>query len=338
MPAVTASTVSTTEATAAVGDGANSLRRIRERYREAYDEKLARWQTLRDDLERLEGEPQRRAGLDRRRRPAMADVSLAGARQRRSGSTSARTRVAAAQEVDRLVCELADHQAELARLELAQRTLERTWLFLERGDETLLAEADGPRRPTDIAMRIVEAQEAERSRLAQEVHDGPAQSLSNAIFQVEYIERVLDTRPAARRARSCATCASSSAASSATCARSSASSVRRSSTSSGLDGAIDDAVEHVRAVSGVTITTVLDGADRRPRRGGADGRAARRPGSPPECPQARLGDERGGSPPRWTTTGSSSRSATMVAASTARRWPPRAAATSACNSCASEPS
>jgi two-component system sensor histidine kinase DegS len=41
-------------------------------------------------------------------------------------------------------------------------------------------------------MRIVEAQEAERTRLAQEVHDGPAQALSNAIFQVEYIERVVD--------------------------------------------------------------------------------------------------------------------------------------------------
>jgi two-component system sensor histidine kinase DegS len=39
-------------------------------------------------------------------------------------------------------------------------------------------------------MRIVEAQEAERSRLAQEVHDGPAQALTNAIFQVEYLERV----------------------------------------------------------------------------------------------------------------------------------------------------
>ena len=43
------------EATAAVGEGASSLQRIRERYQEAYDEKLARWQTLRDDLERLEG-------------------------------------------------------------------------------------------------------------------------------------------------------------------------------------------------------------------------------------------------------------------------------------------
>jgi two-component system sensor histidine kinase DegS len=44
-------------------------------------------------------------------------------------------------------------------------------------------------------MRIVEAQEAERSRLAQEIHDGPAQALSNAIFQVEYIERVIESDP-----------------------------------------------------------------------------------------------------------------------------------------------
>src|SRR5437762_1306623 len=51
---------------------------------------------------------------------------------------------------------------------------------------------DGTAALSDIRMRIVEAQEAERSRLAQEVHDGPAQALTNAIFQVEYIERVLD--------------------------------------------------------------------------------------------------------------------------------------------------
>jgi signal transduction histidine kinase len=41
-------------------------------------------------------------------------------------------------------------------------------------------------------MRIVEAQEAERTRLAREVHDGPAQALSNAIFQVEVVQRLLD--------------------------------------------------------------------------------------------------------------------------------------------------
>jgi two-component system, NarL family, sensor histidine kinase DegS len=49
-------------------------------------------------------------------------------------------------------------------------------------------------------MRIIEAQESERARLAQEVHDGPAQILSNAIFQVEYIDRVIDTDLRAARA------------------------------------------------------------------------------------------------------------------------------------------
>jgi len=44
-------------------------------------------------------------------------------------------------------------------------------------------------------LRIMQAQEAERNRLAQEIHDGPAQALSNAIFQVEYIERVIDSDP-----------------------------------------------------------------------------------------------------------------------------------------------
>ena len=98
-------------------------------------------------------------------------------------------------DVETLTADLGDHQAELAKLELAERTLERTWLFLERGDATLLTDVGGPTTAGDVQMRIVEAQEAERSRLAQEIHDGPAQALSNAIFQVEYIEQVIDSDP-----------------------------------------------------------------------------------------------------------------------------------------------
>src|SRR5207237_1538837 len=49
-----------------------------------------------------------------------------------------------------------------------------------------------PAPPADVQIRIGEAQEAERSRLAREVHDGPAQALSNGIFQVEVVERLLD--------------------------------------------------------------------------------------------------------------------------------------------------
>jgi two-component system sensor histidine kinase DegS len=94
-------------------------------------------------------------------------------------------------EVDALGREIGLQQTELAKLEIALRNLESTWLFLERGDSSLLGDANT--LPSDLQMRIVEAQESERSRLAQEVHDGPAQVLSNAIFQVDYIERVIDT-------------------------------------------------------------------------------------------------------------------------------------------------
>jgi two-component system sensor histidine kinase DegS len=62
---------------------------------------------------------------------------------------------------------------------------------------------DATRDATDLSdevrLRVVRAQEAERSRLAQEVHDGPAQALTNAIFQVEYVERILEQDPALAR-------------------------------------------------------------------------------------------------------------------------------------------
>jgi signal transduction histidine kinase len=87
--------------------------------------------------------------------------------------------------------DLTDHHAELGRIELAIRALDSAWLFLERGDAGRPGSDEEP-TSADFQTRLVEAQEAERARLAQEVHDGPAQALSNAIFQVEYIERVLD--------------------------------------------------------------------------------------------------------------------------------------------------
>ena len=111
-----------------------------------------------------------------------------------AGADDARLR-ALRSDVETLETEVGAHQSELARFELAHRSLESTWLFLERGDASLVPDGHGAVRPHDVEMRIVEAQEAERARLAQEIHDGPAQALSNAIFQVEYIERVMDGDP-----------------------------------------------------------------------------------------------------------------------------------------------
>jgi two-component system sensor histidine kinase DegS len=176
------------EAKAAVGYSANTLRSVRERYREAYAESLAEWQALRDELDAVDRGPAEgsrltsTAPVDR-----AADAAEAGADDFR--------RRALRGDVEVLAMDLGERQTELAKMDLAERTLERTWLFLERGDASLLTEVGGPVTAGDLQMRIVEAQEAERSRLAQEIHDGPAQALSNTIFQVEYIERIIESDP-----------------------------------------------------------------------------------------------------------------------------------------------
>ena len=176
------------EAAAAVGYSANTLKSIRERYHLAYLEELRRWQALRDDLGLVDRQPH-----DRRPRTVAAGAADdEAAEAAEAGAGDARRRTLRG-DVDQLSVVLGTHQVELANLELAERTLERTWLFLERGDSSLVAEASVPATSSDLKMRIIEAQEAERSRLGQDIHDGPAQALANAIFQVEYIERVVDT-------------------------------------------------------------------------------------------------------------------------------------------------
>jgi two-component system sensor histidine kinase DegS len=54
---------------------------------------------------------------------------------------------------------------------------------------------DGPDVDSRIAMRLLAAQEQERSRLAEELHDGPAQALANAIFQTELVDRAVRDNP-----------------------------------------------------------------------------------------------------------------------------------------------
>jgi two-component system sensor histidine kinase DegS len=173
------------EATTAIGYSANTLRSVRERYRETYAEELARWQELTDELDQLDRRPQ-----DDRPRlvpPPSDEASAADAAE--ADAEDARVRALRA-EVAELGHDLGDHQTELAKLDVAIRNFESTWLFMKRGDASLVG--SGEILPTEFQMKIVEAQEAERSRLAQEIHDGPAQVLSNAIFQVEYIERVIE--------------------------------------------------------------------------------------------------------------------------------------------------
>jgi two-component system sensor histidine kinase DegS len=247
------------EASAAVSYGANTLRSVRDRYRTAYNDELTRWRAMSDELESFHlrmpvASP--RPGAVRDGAPssdATADAATHAAEAAEAGAEDDRVR-AIRSDVTTLGSELGLHHTELAKLEIALRNLESTWLFLERGDASLIGAGEG--LPTEIEMRIVEAQESERSRLAQEIHDGPAQVLSNAIFQVEYIERVLDSddglartelhflREQLRRELGSV--------------RTFISQLRpRVLDELGLDGAIADAVARTAELSELTITTEL---------------------------------------------------------------------------------
>ncbi|NDJ77190.1 MAG: hypothetical protein GYB65_13120 [Chloroflexi bacterium] len=57
------------------------------------------------------------------------------------------------------------------------------------------AQGDGGSLSTQAIVRIVEAQEVERQRLARQMHDGPAQSLTNFILQSEICQRLFDRNP-----------------------------------------------------------------------------------------------------------------------------------------------
>jgi two-component system, NarL family, sensor histidine kinase DegS len=244
------------EAKAALAYSANSLDAVAASYRAAYLDELGRYQALRDELDALERRP-------RRERKAAGNEGTPGApsavEAAEAGADDARARTLRS-DVERLEIDVGAHQSELARFELAHRSLESTWLFLERGDASLVPDADGPARPHDVEMRIVEAQEAERARLAQEIHDGPAQALSNAIFQVEYIERVMDGDP--RMARTELRFMRELLRRELGDIRTFISQLRPPLLDElGLDGSIMDAAETMAALAGTTVETDLRASD-----------------------------------------------------------------------------
>jgi two-component system, NarL family, sensor histidine kinase DegS len=244
------------EASTAVSESADALGSIRERYRAAYNEELTRWQALTDELDALE----RRATDSRPRLVRTVDGESGGSADTPTAEPDGSGRAeddrvrALRSDVTNLGHELGSHQTELAKLDVALRNLESTGTFLQRGDSGRLNR--GENLPTEIQMRIVEAQESERSRLAQEIHDGPAQVLSNAIFQVEYIERVIDhddrlARTELRFLRELLRRELGSV-------RTFISQLRPPVLDElGLDGAVADAVARTTALTGLAITTEL---------------------------------------------------------------------------------
>src|SRR5512139_1061088 len=84
-------------------------------------------------------------------------------------------------------------QSDKRHLEKYMRVLEHTGPKAENPVALLPA---GGKGPMDSIEMIVNAQEAERQRLSRQMHDGPAQALSNFILQTEIAMRLLDADPA----------------------------------------------------------------------------------------------------------------------------------------------
>jgi two-component system sensor histidine kinase DegS len=87
---------------------------------------------------------------------------------------------------------------QLERLQAQEGVLEEFGKFLDKIQETLQINqpdaSSGP-APKSVVVRVVEAQEEERKRLSRQMHDGPAQVLSNFILQAEIAARLFEIDP-----------------------------------------------------------------------------------------------------------------------------------------------
>jgi two-component system sensor histidine kinase DegS len=88
-------------------------------------------------------------------------------------------------------------RGRLQRLELSMAHIASSLAYLT-GVGTAPRDRDATR---EIAAMVLEGIEQERQRLYREVHDGPAQVLTNAIFEIELFERIADRAPADVRAQ-----------------------------------------------------------------------------------------------------------------------------------------
>lgn len=97
-------------------------------------------------------------------------------------------------------------RSQLEKLQDAQRYLEQqrdelAYILETIGDVDVVGGDSGSGGAPTLSLageqivRIIEAQESERKRLANALHDGPAQSLTNFILQAEICQRLFDRDP-----------------------------------------------------------------------------------------------------------------------------------------------
>ncbi|MCS7282441.1 MAG: sensor histidine kinase [Anaerolineae bacterium] len=96
-------------------------------------------------------------------------------------------------------------RGQLEKLQAQQRQLQQRARLLQRVLEAcqmreVAPKATAPGEETPAVIRVIEAQERERQQLARQMHDGPAQALTNLVLQAEICERLFEVDPDQARA------------------------------------------------------------------------------------------------------------------------------------------
>ncbi|QQY78782.1 two-component system sensor histidine kinase DegS [Keratinibaculum paraultunense] len=78
------------------------------------------------------------------------------------------------------------------KVESAAKSVSVASEYLKGNMNEILFTIDDLTKRQYLGIKIIEAQEEERQRLARDIHDGPAQSMANIILKTEICERLLD--------------------------------------------------------------------------------------------------------------------------------------------------
>ena len=82
-------------------------------------------------------------------------------------------------------------QSDQTHLKRQINILEKINQLMEKGDVKF--SGSGSRNPEAVLEMVIDAQESERQNLSRQMHDGPAQALSNFIVQTEIATRLFDS-------------------------------------------------------------------------------------------------------------------------------------------------